>query len=135
MNDQFAQHLEARLGALEAVAYQSHSAPNHSAELKVIKAELAQLKADVGVALARPIPSVAGLATKSDLRQALEAMAVSIAQQAVENDQVHAQQAKRHIDRTVGEVAAQTLTAQNISASMSRFAADLLISKANHFGQ
>jgi hypothetical protein len=135
MSDAHIQHLEARLGALEAVAYGGHTAPDHSAELKAIKSELAQLKADVGVALARPIPDTKNLASKAELQHAIETMAVSIAKQAVENDQVHSQQAKRHIERTVGEVAAQTLTAQNISASMSRFAADLLISKANHFGQ
>ena len=129
------EHIESRLGALEAIFRSQPSVPDVRPELKALADSVAQLRTDAQTALSRRIPSVASLVTRNELQMALRELGKSMANHVVDGEKQIKQQVTNKFDSTVNALHSDVQTSRNAAYSSGLFAANMLLSKSSTFGR
>ena len=129
------EHIESRLGALEAIFRSQPSVPDLRPELKQLAEKVEQAQANAETALSRRIPSTAALVTRNELQMALREMGKSMAGHVVEGERQIKRQVETKFDATVGEVHSDVQAAKNAAYASGLFAASMLLNKSSTFGR
>ena len=127
--------IETRLSALEAIYRSQPSVPDVRPELKQLRDELLQVKADSQTALARRIPSTTSLVTRAELHESLRSMSKAMAEHVVDGEKQIKQQVTNKFDSTVNALHSDVQASRNAAYSSGLFAANMLLSKSSTFGR
>ena len=138
MTDEYANHLAARLSALEAQIGVMHTPPAEVSrqDIKRLQAEIELLRSALASTQSEITARTAGVATKAGVHAAL---ATTIEQTVVplvgDALLLEKQNRERHVAETLGQVHAEMTATKNAAASQAMHSADYLRARAAHFAR
>jgi hypothetical protein len=119
-----------RIQNLEHIVRGIHNPPDRIEEINSLKAELEKVKATAETALARKIPDVSGYMTIKNFEEVNRIVIDTMTTGITDEDKRVRDDLQKKIDRSIGAVHEQVVTAKNAANNFSLFAADLLRQRA-----